>query len=93
MSNSSILSIDRTLSGATTPGQSGPGSDVNEEVLYVHQSSRTEASPSDISTSYPGHSLVGVFIHYKVSVVVFYSPSQLGFPFWSSYIYLCVAQK
>ena len=30
LSNSSIWSIDRTLSGATTPGQSGLGSDVNE---------------------------------------------------------------
>ena len=30
---SSIWLTDRTLSGATTPGQSGPGSDGNEEVL------------------------------------------------------------
>ena len=27
------------LSGATTPGQSGPGSDCNEEVLHITQSS------------------------------------------------------
>ena len=26
--------LDRTLSGATTPGQSGPGSDGNERVLH-----------------------------------------------------------
>ena len=37
MSNSSIWLIDRTLSGATTLGQSGPGSDVNEGVLYIPQ--------------------------------------------------------
>ena len=32
---SSIWPIDRTLSGATTPGQSRPGSDGNEGVLYI----------------------------------------------------------
>ena len=32
---SSIWPIDRTLSGVTTPGQSGPGSDGNEEVLRI----------------------------------------------------------
>ena len=30
-----IWPIDRTLSGATTPGQSGPGSDGNEGVLRI----------------------------------------------------------
>ena len=32
----SIWLIDRTLSGATTPGQSELGSNGNEEVLYIH---------------------------------------------------------
>ena len=32
MSNSSIWPIDTTLLGATSPGQSGPGSDGNEQV-------------------------------------------------------------
>ena len=36
---SSIWPIDRTLSGATTLGQSGPGSDSNEGVLCFSQSS------------------------------------------------------
>ena len=35
MQFSSIWSIDRTLLGATTPGQSGPGNDGNEEVLHI----------------------------------------------------------
>ena len=35
----SIRPIDRALSRATTPGQSGPGSDSNEEVLRIPQSS------------------------------------------------------
>ena len=39
MSNSSILPIDWTLPGATTPGQSGPGSEDDEEVLCIPQSS------------------------------------------------------
>ena len=50
--------IDKTLSGATTLGQGGPGSEGNEEVLCISQScSITEASPSDCLVSFPGHSL------------------------------------
>ena len=36
---SSIQPIDKTISGATTPGQSRPGSDGNEGVFYIPQSS------------------------------------------------------
>ena len=36
---SSIWAIDRTLSGITTSGQSGPGGDGNEGVLHIPQSS------------------------------------------------------
>ena len=40
--------MDRTISDATTPGQSGPGSDANEGVVRIPQSfSITGASPSD----------------------------------------------
>ena len=35
MSNSSVWPIDRTLSSATTTGQSGPGSNSNEGVLCI----------------------------------------------------------
>ena len=35
MSNSSICPIDKTLLGATTPSQSGAGSDVNEGVIRI----------------------------------------------------------
>ena len=52
---SSILPIDRAQSGATTPDQSGPGSDGNEGVLYISQSSSTAGTwPSDCLVSYPG---------------------------------------
>ena len=50
---SSIWFIDRTLSGATTMGQSEPGSDVNEWVLRIPQSSSiTGISTSDCLVSY-----------------------------------------
>ena len=48
MQFSSILPIDRTLSGATTVDQSGPGSDGNEGVLRIPPNySITGTSPSD----------------------------------------------
>ena len=80
---SSIWPIDRTLSGATTPGQSGPGSNGNEGVLHIPQcSSITGASPSDCLVSY-NRTLVwwwwwGVLLCYRDVVGVFYSPSWLG---------------
>ena len=56
MSNSSIWPIDRTLSGATTPGQSGSGSNGNEGVYQIPQSSIiTGALPFNFLASYPGH--------------------------------------
>ena len=54
---SSVWPISRTLSGATTLGQSGPGSDGNKGVLHIPQISITEVSPSDYFVSYLGHSL------------------------------------
>ena len=58
MSNSSLWLIGRTLSDVTTPGQSGSGSDGNERVLCILQSSIiTGASLSDSWMSYLGHSL------------------------------------
>ena len=39
MSNSSIWPIDRTSLGVTTPGQSQPGRNGDEEVLHIPQSS------------------------------------------------------
>ena len=51
---SSIGPIDRTLSGAITPGQSGPGSDANEGVLCI-----PETLPSDCLVSYLEYSFGG----------------------------------
>ena len=74
----SILLIDRTLTGATSPGQSGPGSDGNEGVLHITQSSSIiGTSPSDCSVSYPGQSWEGVLPLCGEAVGVFYGPSWL----------------
>ena len=72
--------MDRTLSGATTPGQSGRGSNGNEGVLRIPQSpSITGTSLSDRSASYPGYSLGGgVLTLCRGAVGVFFSPSRLG---------------
>ena len=63
--------MDKTLSGATTLRQSGPGNNGNEGVLCVPQSSRnTGASPSVCFVSLTGDSLREVlpFSRYAVSV-------------------------
>ena len=53
---SSIWLIDKTLSGATTPSQCEPGSDGNEGLLRIPQSSSiTEPLTSDYLVSYQGH--------------------------------------
>ena len=60
MSKSSIRPIDRVPSGVTTFGLSGSGSDSNERVLRIPQSSSiTGSSPSDCLISYTGHWFVG----------------------------------
>ena len=75
---SSIWPIDRALSDATTLGQSGAGSDGNERVLRIPQSSNiTESSPFDCLESYLGHSLGEVLPFYRDAVSVFRSSSRL----------------
>ena len=75
---SSIWPIDMILSGATTPGKSGPWSNGNEGVYCIPQyPSITGASPSDYFESYQGYSLVVVLTLYIEAVDVFCSPSRL----------------
>ena len=60
MQFSSIWLVYRALSGATTSGQSGPGSDGNKGALRILQSSSiTGTSPSDYLVPYPEHSVLG----------------------------------
>ena len=76
---SSIWPIDRTLSGAITPAQGGPGSDGNEGVLRNPQSSSIiGTSPLDCLVSYPGHLLGEVLPLCRVAFDVFYISNWLG---------------
>ena len=79
MQFSSIWPIDRGLSGATIPGQIGPGSDGNEGVLRIPQSSSIiGASPSDCLVSYPGRSLGRIRLQKCSRCILQTHPSQLG---------------
>ena len=83
---SSIWPIDRTLSGVTTMGQGEPGSNGNEGLLRIFQSSSiTGTSPSDCLESYLGYSLEGFLLLCWDAVTIFYSPSR---PTWAC-LYNC----
>ena len=79
---SSILPIDCTLLGSTNPRLSGPGSEGNERVLHIPQSSSiTETSLSEclVHIQYTCCVCVwGVLPLGRETVGVFYNPSQLG---------------
>ena len=76
---SSIWSIDRTLLGTTTPGQSEPWSDGNKGVLDIPQSSSiTGTSPSNCLVSYPEHSLVGCLTLIQKSSWCILQPQPTG---------------
>ena len=71
--------MGRTLSGATTRDQSGPGGDGNKGVLRILQSSSiTGLSPSDCLVSYSGHWLAGFLALFRAEVGVFNSPGWLS---------------
>ena len=77
MSNSSIWPIGKTLSGATTLGQIEPGSNGNEEVHYIPQSSSiTGVSLSDCLVSYPGHLLKEFYLSTELQLVYFTAPAN-----------------
>ena len=81
---SSISPIDRTLSGATTLGQNGPGSDGNEEVPWIPQSSSiTGTSPSDCLVSYAGHSLEESYPSAEMQLVYFPVPAPSDWAIYS----------
>ena len=73
----SIRPMDRTLSGATTPGQSGLGSNGNEEVLHIPQISKAVALPSDGLMSYPC-GVEWVRVRVRDAVGLLFSPSKMG---------------
>ena len=66
------------LSGASAPGQSGPGSDGTIGVLAIPQSpSSTGASPSDILVLYLGYSLIESYSSAEMQPVYSPVPSDL----------------
>ena len=72
---SSIWGIERSLSSASTPNQSGPGSDGYEGVSHILQNSNiTGFLPLDCLVSYTGHSFGRFFPPLRDTVVVFCSP-------------------
>ena len=74
----SIWHIDGTLSAATTPGLSGPGSDDNKWVLLIPQSSSiTGTLTSDRLVSYLGHTLLEGILLCRRAAGVYYNPSQM----------------
>ena len=70
--------IDYTLSGATTPDQSRPGSHSNDGLLHIPQSSKTGTSPSDCLMSYTGHSLVQSYLSAEIQSM--YSTASVDRP-------------
>ena len=61
------------------PIDSEPGSDANESVLHIPQSSSiTGILPSDFLVSYPGTWFLRGMFSLSRGVGVFYSPSRLG---------------
>ena len=71
--------MKKTQSSAPTPDQSGLGSNGNERVLYIPQSSRAKASPSDPLMSYLGHMLRDVLPLCRDVVDIFYNHSPPGY--------------
>ena len=83
MSNSSIWPIDRTLSGATTLGQSGPGSNGNEGLLHIPQiSSITVALLLECFVSYLEHSLEESYPSVEMQLVYSTVPAELTSRSW-----------
>ena len=56
-----VSSTVNTVDGTRT-GQSGPGSNGNEVVLYIPQSFRTGPLPLDCLVLYLGHYLMGSYL-------------------------------
>ena len=80
----SIWHIDRTLSGAITPGQSGPGSNVIERVLHIPRSSRHCYNLTIRLFSFISRTLVeggGSYLSAEVRSVYFTTPANCAWTF------------
>ena len=80
MSNISIWLNNRTLSGATTPGQSEPRSNSNELVLHIPLSSSIiGTTPSYFLRHNEDTRWEGALLLFRDAVYVFSSCSRLGY--------------
>ena len=76
---SSIQHTDRAPPGTTTPGQSGAGSNSNQEALCTPKSlSTTGTPPSDHPVSHPGHPRRVIPPLCRSTAGALYSPSRQG---------------
>ena len=101
--NSSIWSIDGTLTGTTILSWSGPGSNAKEGVLHISQSSSiTETSPSNALMIYLGYVLGGVLPLGRDAIGEFYrrcvffilqTMRFLGFFFFSFFFFPSLEDK
>ena len=72
--------MNRTLSGATAQGRSGPESDGNEGVRCIPQSSSITGATTSNCLNFISRTLIGVEVLRlnRDAVGVFYSPNRLG---------------
>ena len=59
-----------------TTNEDGPGSDSNEGVVHIPQSSKAGTSPLDCLVSYPGHSSRGSYPFAEMQVVYSTAPAD-----------------
>ena len=80
--SSSIWLIDRTLSGAITPGQSEPWSDGNEGVRSLHSPKLQNYQSLSIRLFCVISRTIfgGILPFFRDTIGLFYSPSRLGNP-------------
>ena len=77
-------SIDRTRTGSTNLGQSGPRSNGKEVVPHIPHSSRTVASPSNSLESY-----VGLLLRESYPSAQMQSVNSSGPPTWAGDLRIC----
>ena len=74
MSSSCIWPIDWTLSGTTSPSQSGPGSNDNKEVVHIPQS--WSLTVRLFSVIYSGHSLGESYLSIEMKLAYSAAPAD-----------------
>ena len=88
MQFSSIWLKDRTLSGATIPGQGESGNNGNEQVPCIPQSSSiTESSPSDCLVSYLEHLLGDSYLSAEMRLVYSTAPAEWAKKYYAKNIF------